>query len=187
MLRNPCMSSFSCVNAVALTAPSCRRSTRRVAVTTISSSPLALEGQSPSAPRASIVTPNCASPNPKARAMAGSRIVHPRPPHFDGMMFFPYLPSSRKPGERGYKRRFLDNSAKLIHQCGVARPSVTLSTLRGFEAAARLASFALAANDLHLSHSAVSHQIKLLEEELGQPMFRNFAQSFTISYRGADS
>jgi len=50
----------------------------------------------------------------------------------------------------------------------MANPSVTLSTLRGFEAAARRASFALAANELHLSHSAVSHQIKLLEAELGQ-------------------
>ena len=53
------------------------------------------------------------------------------------------------------------------------RPRVTLSTLRGFEAAARLASFALAANELHLSHSAVSHQIKQLEGELGQPLLKS--------------
>jgi hypothetical protein len=39
MLRRPWTSSFSCVNAVALTAISCRRSARRVAVTTISSRP----------------------------------------------------------------------------------------------------------------------------------------------------
>jgi len=77
--------------------------------------------------------------------------------------------------ERRHKRPFLDKSANLIHQCHVARPSVTLSTLRGFEAAARRASFALAANELHLSHSAVSHQIKLLEEELGQPCFAGWA------------
>jgi LysR family glycine cleavage system transcriptional activator len=88
--------------------------------------------------------------------------------------------------ERRNKRRFLDNSAKLIHQCGVQRPSVTLSTLRGFEAAARLASFALAANELHLSHSAVSHQIKLLEAELGQPLFRRVGRSVVLTDAGKD-
>ena len=68
----------------------------------------------------------------------------------------------------------------------MARPSVTLSTLRGFEAAARRASFALAANELHLSHSAVSHQIKLLEEELGQPLFRRVGRSVVLTDAGND-
>jgi LysR family transcriptional regulator, glycine cleavage system transcriptional activator len=68
----------------------------------------------------------------------------------------------------------------------VARPSVTLSTLRGFEAAARLASFALAADELHLSHSAVSHQIKLLEGELGQPLFRRVGRSVVLTDAGED-
>jgi LysR family transcriptional regulator, glycine cleavage system transcriptional activator len=68
----------------------------------------------------------------------------------------------------------------------VARPSVTLSTLRGFEAAARLASFALAADELHLSHSAVSHQIKLLEQELGQPLFRRVGRSVVLTDAGQD-
>jgi LysR family transcriptional regulator, glycine cleavage system transcriptional activator len=68
----------------------------------------------------------------------------------------------------------------------VARPPVTLSTLRGFEAAARLASFALAANELHLSHSAVSHQIKLLEQELGQPLFRRVGRSVVLTDAGKD-
>ena len=68
----------------------------------------------------------------------------------------------------------------------MARPSVTLSTLRGFEAAARLASFALAANELHLSHSAVSHQIKMLEEELGQPLFRRVGRSVVLTDAGND-
>ena len=68
----------------------------------------------------------------------------------------------------------------------MARPSVTLSTLRGFEAAARLASFALAARELHLSHSAVSHQIKLLEAELGQPLFRRVGRSVVLTDAGND-
>jgi DNA-binding transcriptional LysR family regulator len=61
-----------------------------------------------------------------------------------------------------------------------------LSTLRGFEAAARLASFALAADELHLSHSAISHQIKLLEEELGQPLFRRVGRSVVLTDAGKD-
>ena len=68
----------------------------------------------------------------------------------------------------------------------MARPSLTLSTLRGFEAAARRASFALAANELHLSHSAVSHQIKLLEAELGQPLFRRVGRSVVLTDAGND-
>ena len=68
----------------------------------------------------------------------------------------------------------------------MVRPSVTLSTLRGFEAAARLASFALAADELHLSHSAVSHQIKLLEGELGQPLFRRVGRSVVLTDAGKD-
>jgi len=68
----------------------------------------------------------------------------------------------------------------------MANPSVTLSTLRGFEAAARRASFALAANELHLSHSAVSHQIKLLEQELGQPLFRRVGRSVVLTDAGND-
>lgn len=68
----------------------------------------------------------------------------------------------------------------------MARPSVSLSTLRGFEAAARLASFALAAKELHLSHSAVSHQIKLLEEELGQPLFRRVGRAVVLTDAGND-
>ncbi len=68
----------------------------------------------------------------------------------------------------------------------MAKPSITLSTLRGFEAAARLASFALAADELHLSHSAVSHQIKLLESELGQPLFRRVGRSVVLTDAGKD-
>lgn len=68
----------------------------------------------------------------------------------------------------------------------MARPPVTLNTLRGFEAAARLASFALAADELNLSHSAVSHQMKLLETELGQPLFRRVGRSVVLTDAGKD-
>jgi LysR family glycine cleavage system transcriptional activator len=43
--------------------------------------------------------------------------------------------------------------------------------LRAFEAAARLQSFTLAAEELHLSQSAVSHQVRELEDYFGRPLF----------------
>jgi len=43
--------------------------------------------------------------------------------------------------------------------------------LRAFEAAARLESFTLAAKELHLTQSAISHQIRELEDYFGKPLF----------------
>lgn len=43
--------------------------------------------------------------------------------------------------------------------------------LRAFEAAARLQSFALAAQELHLTPSAISHQVKELEQYFGRTLF----------------
>src|SRR5215831_8159486 len=43
--------------------------------------------------------------------------------------------------------------------------------LRAFEAAARLESFTLAAHELHLTPSAISHQVRELEEVFGRALF----------------
>lgn len=51
------------------------------------------------------------------------------------------------------------------------RPLPPLSALRSFEALARLGSVTLAASELHVTHSAISQQIKLLEELLGVVLF----------------
>ena len=48
-------------------------------------------------------------------------------------------------------------------------PSYVL--LRAFEAAARLESFTLAAQELHLTQSAISHQIRALEDYFAKPLF----------------
>lgn len=48
-------------------------------------------------------------------------------------------------------------------------PSFVL--IRAFEAATRLQSFTLAAHELHLTPSAISHQVKELEEYFGRPLF----------------
>jgi DNA-binding transcriptional LysR family regulator len=51
------------------------------------------------------------------------------------------------------------------------RPRLSLDLLKGFEAAARHLSFTRAAQELSLTQSAVSREIKTLEEQLGQPLF----------------
>lgn len=48
---------------------------------------------------------------------------------------------------------------------------LAIGPLRAFEAVARRLSFRAAAEDLHLTQSAVSRQIRALEEELGAPLF----------------
>ncbi|MBB1596090.1 LysR substrate-binding domain-containing protein [Achromobacter sp. UMC46] len=58
-----------------------------------------------------------------------------------------------------------------------------LNGLRGFEAAARLGSFHKAADELHLTQSAISQQVRSLEELLGQPLF--FRQGRTVSLTDA--
>ena len=47
----------------------------------------------------------------------------------------------------------------------------SLSALRCFDASARHGSFTLAAQEVHLTQSAVSHQILGLEAQLGLPLF----------------
>lgn len=48
----------------------------------------------------------------------------------------------------------------------------SLNALRAFEAAARLRSVGAAAAELHVTHGAVSRQVRLLEQELGLPLLQ---------------
>jgi LysR family glycine cleavage system transcriptional activator len=59
-----------------------------------------------------------------------------------------------------------------------------LDTLRVFEAAARLKSFKLAADELSVTASAVSHRIAALEEELGTPLFIRQARRIELTPEG---
>jgi len=63
-----------------------------------------------------------------------------------------------------------------------ALPPVT--TLQAFEAVARRRSFALAASELHLTASAVSHQVARLESHLGVRLFERSAHGVRISVAG---
>jgi LysR family glycine cleavage system transcriptional activator len=59
-----------------------------------------------------------------------------------------------------------------------------LGTLRIFDAAARRLSFTLAAADMHLTPSAVSHGIRTLELWLGTELFRRDGRSLAFSSEG---
>jgi LysR family transcriptional regulator, glycine cleavage system transcriptional activator len=59
-----------------------------------------------------------------------------------------------------------------------------LNALRSFEAAARQLSFSKAAEELHVTPAAVSHQIKALEEWLGLPLFRRLNRSVILTDEG---
>ncbi|MDD2056450.1 LysR substrate-binding domain-containing protein [Pseudomonas sp. GD03860] len=61
-----------------------------------------------------------------------------------------------------------------------------LSSLRGFEAAARLGSFHKAAEELHLTQSAISQQIRSLEAYLEQPLFFRSGRSVSLTDAGHD-
>jgi LysR family glycine cleavage system transcriptional activator len=56
-----------------------------------------------------------------------------------------------------------------------------LNALRAFEAAARHSSFKLAAKELHVTPGAVSHQVKLLEDHLGVPLFRRLTRALELT------
>ncbi|MFZ4965399.1 LysR substrate-binding domain-containing protein [Pseudomonas sp. Mn2068] len=61
-----------------------------------------------------------------------------------------------------------------------------LNALRGFEAAARLGSFHKAAEELHLTQSAISQQIRSLETFLEQPLFFRSGRSVSLTDAGHD-
>jgi len=59
-----------------------------------------------------------------------------------------------------------------------------LRAVQCFETVARLNSFSLAAQQLHITQSAVSHQVKQLEEYLGEELFIRQGRKLTLSSVG---
>ncbi len=59
-----------------------------------------------------------------------------------------------------------------------------LSALRAFEAAARHLSFSRAAEELHVTPAAISHQIHALEEDLGVRLFHRLSRSIELTASG---
>ncbi|NQU60297.1 MAG: transcriptional regulator GcvA [Rhodospirillales bacterium] len=59
-----------------------------------------------------------------------------------------------------------------------------LNGLRAFETAARHLNFTRAAEELNVTQAAISHQIKGLEERLGQPLFRRLNRRLLLTDAG---
>jgi LysR family transcriptional regulator of beta-lactamase len=66
----------------------------------------------------------------------------------------------------------------------VIRPQLPLNALRAFEGAARHLSFTNAAIELCVTPAALSHQVKALEERLGNPLFRRLPRGLALTDEG---
>jgi LysR family glycine cleavage system transcriptional activator len=64
------------------------------------------------------------------------------------------------------------------------QPLLPLNALRAFEAIARHMSFARAAEELHVTPAALSHQIRGLEEQLRLPLFTRRTRSIELTEAG---
>ncbi|NLW96821.1 MAG: LysR family transcriptional regulator [Xanthomonadaceae bacterium] len=60
----------------------------------------------------------------------------------------------------------------------------SLNALRAFEAAARRGNLSRAADELHVTHGAVSRQVRLLEEELGVALFHRDGRRLRLTAAG---
>src|SRR5262245_63678740 len=58
------------------------------------------------------------------------------------------------------------------------------TSIRAFEAAARHLSFRAAAEELNVTHSAISHQVKALEEYLGVRLFLRGTRKILLTREG---
>ena len=64
--------------------------------------------------------------------------------------------------------------------------NVTLRQMKVFAAAARHLSFTRAARELHLTQPAVSQQVKLLEQQVGLPLFEKIGRKVQLAPAGAE-
>lgn len=63
---------------------------------------------------------------------------------------------------------------------------VSLDLLRSFSIAARHLSFTRAARERFVTQSAISHEIKTLEEQIGQPLFRRVNRGLELTHAGEE-
>lgn len=65
-------------------------------------------------------------------------------------------------------------------------PRLSLDLLRGFRAAARYLSFTRAAHELFVTQSAISREVKTLEEQIGQPLFHRRHRALELTRAGRE-
>src|ERR1700753_771816 len=77
-----------------------------------------------------------------------------------------------------------------VFQCGdtgrLGMRNVTLRQMKVFASVARHLSFTRAARELHLTQPAVSQQVKLLEEDVGLPLFEKIGRKVQLAPAGAE-
>jgi LysR family transcriptional regulator, glycine cleavage system transcriptional activator len=61
-----------------------------------------------------------------------------------------------------------------------------LNAVKAFEAAARLGSFSRAADELNVTHGAISRQIRTMEEWIGAPLFRRTSRNAVPTQAGVE-
>src|SRR5262245_255916 len=71
-----------------------------------------------------------------------------------------------------------------LHLYRGGKPAMEMAQLRTFRAVAETLNFTRAAERLHLTQSAVSHQIKALEDDLGEPLFIRAKRGCRLSPAG---
>src|ERR1700733_9198609 len=72
----------------------------------------------------------------------------------------------------------------MLYRSAMLLPS--LNGLRAFEAAARLMSFTRAAAELNVTQTAISHQIRRLEEQLGLTLFMRRNRTLELTREARD-
>ena len=61
---------------------------------------------------------------------------------------------------------------------------LTIGALRAFEAVARLGSMSAAADELAVTHGAISRHVRTLEESLGVPLLKRGVQASELTVEG---
>lgn len=64
------------------------------------------------------------------------------------------------------------------------RRAINFNSLRAFEAAARHLSMTRAAEELRVTHAAISHQVRMLEARLGLPLFQRTRRGVMLTAAG---
>jgi len=82
------------------------------------------------------------------------------------------------------QHQFSTRAINPVHASCVDRAHLPLNALRAFEAAARHLNFTRAGLELCVSQGAVSHQVALLEQRLGVPLFRRLPRGLALTDEG---
>src|SRR5688572_30362180 len=123
------------------------------------------------------------------RSAARSSIsIGPGPWPVDSTLGIPVLPPARSNGAHAGRRGQTTSSwscfkffFKLASMSGSKTP---VNWLRAFEVAARHLSFSAAAEELRVTPSAVSQQVRLLEHRLGHALFQRLPRGLRLTGAG---